>query len=112
MLNHGGGVHCAGFTGEDEVYALSSDERLGLYEIGRLGGVDEGRAIEAEGEGEGEAAAVWDLGDVREPLGCAYVVDVVLATGNEAGMWVAAGDARYVSCCCEGYGINHMADGL
>lgn len=61
-LNLGASVHRAGFLADALVCALSHDERFALYDV-------------SEGHGSGDA--LCDFGDLREGLGCQYVVDVV-----------------------------------
>lgn len=62
IVNHGYPVRCAGFLGEggEEMYALSHDEVLAVYELNDAG------AEETRG-----------FGNVRDVLGCEYVIDVV-----------------------------------
>src|SRR5690606_33713852 len=70
ILNHGSAIHKAGFFG-NWVWAVSSDEKLGMYEV--------------DGEG-GE----WIPGDIRETLEAGYVVDVVEDEDNSG--FVVAGN--------------------
>lgn len=81
VFNHGGGVHCAGFVTAEEVYAVSSDEHFTVYCLSR------------PDEPEDYTPPVTAFGDIRERLGCAYVVDV-LSSPKQGTSWVAAGDAR------------------
>ncbi|KAH9903799.1 WD40 repeat-like protein [Xylariomycetidae sp. FL2044] len=73
-FNHGS-VHHAAFLNATEVYALSHDERLAIYDM-------------AEGVEKGSATA--DFGDMRVTLGCQYVANV-FAKSNGAGAVIGAG---------------------
>lgn len=81
VVNHGSAVAHAGFMypGTD-IYAIGTDETISFF------------ALQSQKEEEEEPAPkVW--GDVREGLGCEYVVDLGWA-GQQA--FVAAGKHRYV----------------
>lgn len=84
VLNHGGGVHCAGFINADEVYAVSSDEQFSIYTLSK------------ETDPEDAVLPVTAFGDVREQLQSSYIIDVYPTSGFPPG-WVAAGDTRYFS---------------
>lgn len=79
VFNHSGAIHRAGFLADDEVVAISADERMGVYQ----------RAKEGEVEREDVKAVETQYGDVRGVLGAGYVVELVGA-GKET--WVAAGE--------------------
>lgn len=64
VLNPRSAVHCAGFLTPDQAYVLTTDEQLLIYPL----------AEPVEG---GEALAPVDFGDVRETLGCMYVIDLL-----------------------------------
>lgn len=82
-LNPGASVHRAAFLTATELYALSHDERLALYDVA---------------EGYETGAAKVDFGDVRAALGgegeggggCQYVADIS-PKANGAGAVVGAG---------------------
>ena len=74
-LNPGASVHRAAFLNATELYALSHDERLALYDV-------------AEGFETGAAKA--DFGDLRAALSCQYVADV-FPKAHGAGAVVGAG---------------------
>ena len=79
VVNHGASVAHLGVLGEGEwVAVVSHDERGAVY---RVDGEEEG--------GEGEVG--W--GDLRERLGCEYVVDVVPV---DDGAMIAVGTHRWV----------------
>lgn len=87
-FNHGS-VHKAGFLpaippGREasELYALSHDEKLAVYDAG--GAAEQG-------------AAAADFGDVRGALGCRYVADVVTRRDSDGGAVVGSGDQEFVS---------------
>ncbi|KAF2087583.1 WD40 repeat-like protein [Saccharata proteae CBS 121410] len=69
VINHGSAVHRAGFVGGVEgrdVYAFGTDETVAFYEW------KEGE--EDADEASGEETKPVRIGDVREMLGCEYVV--------------------------------------
>ena len=74
VLNPKSAIHCCGFLRRDEVYTLTTDEQLSLYKIGE-GSYDDG-------------TSEIKLGDVREKLGCTYVVGL---TGSERAPALAVG---------------------
>ena len=74
VLNPKSAIHCSGFLGRDEVYALTTDEQLSLYKIGE--------ATYDDGTSE------IKVGDVREKLDCMYVVGL---TGSERAPLLAVG---------------------
>jgi hypothetical protein len=81
VVNHGSAVAHAGFMypGTD-IYAIGTDETVSFF------------ALQSQKEDEEEPAPkVW--GDVREDLGCEYVVDLGWV-GQQA--CIAAGKHRYV----------------
>jgi WD40 repeat protein len=74
VLNPRSAIHCCGFLRRDEVYALTTDEQLSLFKIGE--------ATYDNGTSE------IKMGDVREKLGCTYVVAL---TGTERTPVMAIG---------------------
>ncbi|KAI9882344.1 MAG: ASTRA complex subunit, partial [Watsoniomyces obsoletus] len=83
VINHQSSIHHAGFLNDEDIYALSHDEKLSIYP--------------PEGDDEAEAEKpVVASGDVREPLACEYVIDLVpsgpgtaiMAVGNHSESWV------------------------
>jgi hypothetical protein len=83
VVNHGSAIAHAGFMypGTD-IYAIGTDETVSFF------------ALQSQKEEEEEPTPkVW--GDVREGLGCEYVVDLAWV-GQQA--CVAAGKHRYVHC--------------
>ncbi|KAI8624113.1 WD40-repeat-containing domain protein [Xylariaceae sp. FL1651] len=74
-FNHDSSIHHAAFVNDTEVYALSHDERLALYDMA---------------EGYEKGAATMDFGDMRAILGCQYVANV-FAKANGAGAVIGAG---------------------
>ena len=78
VINHGS-VHKAGYLAEDAVYALSHDEHFSVHPVNT-----------ADEEAVEPAPIVF--GDVREKLGCDYVINVMvtgqgplMATGMHTG---------------------------
>ncbi|KAI0160824.1 WD40 repeat-like protein [Xylariaceae sp. FL1272] len=74
-FNHGSSIHHASFLNNSEVYALSHDERLALYDMS---------------EGYEKGAATTDFGDMRSVLGCQYIANITAKT-NGAGAVIGAG---------------------
>ncbi|RYC55328.1 hypothetical protein CHU98_g10877 [Xylaria longipes] len=74
-FNHGSSIHHAAFLNDTEVYAISNDERLALYDMA---------------EGYEKGAATTDFGDMRTVLGCQYVANI-FAKANGAGAVIGAG---------------------
>ena len=74
VLNPKSAIHCSGFLGRDEVYALTTDEQLSLYKIGEASYDDGTSEIK--------------VGDVREKFDCMYVVGL---TGSERAPVLAVG---------------------
>ncbi|GAW21109.1 hypothetical protein ANO14919_106260 [Xylariales sp. No.14919] len=74
-FNHDSSIHHAAFLNDTEVYAISHDERLALYDM----------AQEYE-----KGAATTDFGDMRAVLGCQYIANVT-AKANGAGAVIGAG---------------------
>lgn len=60
VLNPRSAVHCAGFLSDKEVYVLTTDEHLSIYNLS-----------------EDTPGSALDFGDVRQSIGCTYVVDVI-----------------------------------
>ncbi|KAK5170999.1 uncharacterized protein LTR77_004143 [Saxophila tyrrhenica] len=63
VLNPRSAVHCAGFLSGTEVYVVTTDEHFSVHSL-------------SENVAEDSKSAL-DLGDVRERLGCMYVVDLI-----------------------------------
>ncbi|KAI2783771.1 WD40 repeat-like protein [Daldinia loculata] len=74
-FNHDASIHHAGFLNDTEVYALSHDEKLALYDVA---------------ENHENGAATTYFGDMREVLGCQYIANVT-AKSNGAGAVIGAG---------------------
>ncbi|KAI1477077.1 WD40 repeat-like protein [Daldinia eschscholtzii] len=74
-FNHGASIHHAGFLNDTEVYALSHDEKLALYDMA---------------ENHQNGAATTDFGDMRQVLGCQYIANVTTKL-NGAGAVIGAG---------------------
>ncbi|KAK5130868.1 hypothetical protein LTR08_001589 [Meristemomyces frigidus] len=64
VLNPRSAVHCAGFLTADQAYVLTTDEQFLIHPL----------AEPVEGR---EPAPAIDFGDVRETLGCMYVIDLL-----------------------------------
>ncbi|KJR81069.1 WD domain protein [Sporothrix schenckii 1099-18] len=75
-FNHGASIHHAGFLNDTEVYALSHDEKLALYDLA---------------EAREAGSATRDFGDVRQILDCQYVANVLPKSGGQAGAVIGAG---------------------
>lgn len=74
-FNHGASIHHAGFLNETEVFALSHDEKLALYDLS---------------EDREAGSATKNFGDVREAVRCQYVANMKPKAG-EAGAILGAG---------------------
>ncbi|KAI0434939.1 WD40-repeat-containing domain protein [Xylaria sp. FL1042] len=74
-FNHDSSIHHAAFLNDTEVYAISHDERLALYDMA---------------EGYEKGAATVDYGDMRAVLGCQYIANI-FAKANGAGAVIGAG---------------------
>lgn len=74
VLNPRSAIHCCRFLRRDEVYALTTDEQLSLFKIGEATYPDGTSDIK--------------MGDVREKLGCTYVIGL---TGSERAPALAVG---------------------
>jgi WD40 repeat protein len=62
-INHGASIHSTGFLAEKRLYALSHMETLSVYQV-------------ADPDANVPEPAPVEFGDVREPWGCEYVIDV------------------------------------
>lgn len=82
VINHGS-VHHAGFLSERTIYALSHDEQFSIHP-----------ATDPDDPAREPEPVNFD--DVREPLGCEYVVQ--LCRGAQ-GPYIAAGNKMYVFMC-------------
>ncbi|KAI2641087.1 WD40 repeat-like protein [Xylaria nigripes] len=74
-FNHDSSIHHAAFLNDTEVYAISHDERLSLYNMA---------------EGHENGAATTDFGDMRAVLGCQYIANIS-AKANGSGAVIGAG---------------------
>ncbi|XXH05463.1 hypothetical protein Hte_011890 [Hypoxylon texense] len=74
-FNHDASIHHAAFLNDTEVFALSHDEKLALYDMA---------------ENHENGAATTDFGDMRNVLGCQYVANV-FAKSNGTGAVIGAG---------------------
>lgn len=66
VVNPRAAVHCAGFLAPDQVYVVSMDEQYSVYTLAKTVEEDE------------QVPPPRQFGDVREALGCQYVVNVLL----------------------------------
>ncbi|KAI9658448.1 MAG: hypothetical protein M1829_006803 [Trizodia sp. TS-e1964] len=80
VLNHGSSIHRTGFLSNKDIFALSHDETLSMYQF-------------AEPDEIVEELSPVNWGDVRLKLGCDYVVDVL---PSREGAIVAAGSSGHV----------------
>lgn len=92
MINHGSSVHRAGFLRstaswvEDmDIYALSHDEILTVYPLNDPNTVDTVTSPILEEE-ESEEKGIW--GDMRQKLGCEYVMTLLSETAGRGGTLV------------------------
>ncbi|KAI1115697.1 WD40-repeat-containing domain protein [Nemania sp. NC0429] len=74
-FNHDSSIHHAAFLNDTELFAISHDERLALYDMS---------------EGYEKGAATTDFGDMRAVLGCQYIANI-FAKANGAGAVIGAG---------------------
>ncbi len=74
-FNHDASIHHAAFLNDTEVYAVSHDEKLALYDMA---------------EGYEKGTATTDFGDMRQVLGCQYVANI-FAKVNGAGAVIGSG---------------------
>ncbi|KAI0531769.1 WD40-repeat-containing domain protein [Xylaria digitata] len=74
-FNHDSSIHHAAFLNDTEVYAISHDEKLALYDMA---------------EGYEKGAATTDFGDMRGVLGCQYIANI-FAKANGTGAMIGAG---------------------
>lgn len=81
-INHGSSIHHAGFLTEVDIFALSHDEKFSMYEI------------VATPEETVEEPAPVHFGDLREKLGCEYVVTIIPRPGS--GAVAGVGSHRYL----------------
>jgi WD40 repeat protein len=82
VINHRSAIAHAGFMfPSTDIYALGTDETMSLY------------ALQSQKEEE-EEPAPRAFGDVRESLGCEYLVDMHWVGGQP---FIAAGKHRYVA---------------
>ncbi|CAK7273966.1 hypothetical protein SEPCBS119000_005928 [Sporothrix epigloea] len=88
-FNHGASIHHAGFLNETEVYALSHDEKLALYDLA---------------EAREAGSATRDFGDLRHVVNCRYVANVLPKAGGGAVLGAGSQDA-------ETFQLVHLAKG-
>ncbi|KAI0895722.1 WD40 repeat-like protein [Annulohypoxylon nitens] len=74
-FNHDASIHHAAFLNDTEVFAISHDEKLALYDVA---------------ESHENGAATTNFGDMRQALGCQYVANI-FAKSNGAGAVIGAG---------------------
>ncbi|GAP88760.2 putative wd domain-containing protein [Rosellinia necatrix] len=74
-FNHGSSIHHAAFLNDTEIYALSHDEGLALYDMA---------------EGRENGTATTNFGDMRAVLGCQYIANISIKA-NGAGAVIGAG---------------------
>ncbi|KAI5862980.1 WD40 repeat-like protein [Durotheca rogersii] len=74
-FNHDASIHHAAFLNDTEVFAVSHDEKLALYDMA---------------EGAEKGAATTDFGDMRKVLGCQYIANIFVKS-NGAGAVIGAG---------------------
>ncbi|KAI0837646.1 WD40 repeat-like protein [Hypoxylon sp. FL0890] len=74
-FNHNASIHHAAFLNDTEIFAISHDEKLALYDLA---------------ENSESGAAMTDFGDMRELLGCQYIANLVVKA-NGAGAVIGAG---------------------
>lgn len=100
VINHGSSIHHTGFLRSAaprselmDIYALSHDEILTVYPLNDASTISD--EFLGQEEEEGEEKSVW--GDVRQKLGCEYVVNLLpeasgrggtLAVGSHQQQWV------------------------
>ncbi|KAH8698819.1 WD repeat protein [Talaromyces proteolyticus] len=77
VINHGS-IHHAGFLSEDVIFALSHDEVFSIHPV-----------TNPDGEGSNDDPTPIQFGDLRNPLGCEYVVQTL---NNSNGTYLAAGN--------------------
>ncbi|KAL7275256.1 ERAD-associated protein [Rhizina undulata] len=90
VINHGSSIHRANFLFpgggmQADIFAISHDESLAVYKFNE----------EIPEEDSGEEVESRVFGDVREPMGCEYVVDILphsagglVVAGSYSGQWV------------------------
>ncbi|KAI9719394.1 MAG: hypothetical protein M1812_003465 [Candelaria pacifica] len=69
IINHGSSIHYAGFLNDIDIFALSHDESLAVYQL-------------ANPDESVEEPLPNILGDVRARLGCEYVAEVLKTNGG------------------------------
>ncbi|KAK4541943.1 hypothetical protein LTR36_007307 [Oleoguttula mirabilis] len=84
VLNPRSAVHCAGFLTPDQAYVLTTDEQFLVYPL----------AEPVEGS---EPAPAVDFGDVRERLGCMYVIDLLRQPDGQPVIAYGHNDRRTLS---------------
>ncbi|KZF22067.1 WD40 repeat-like protein [Xylona heveae TC161] len=78
VINHGSSIHRAGFLNDKDIFALSHDETLSMYQL-------------TDPDNEDEAPSPIVFGDIRGRLGCEYAIGVfmteegaILGIGNHS----------------------------
>ncbi|KAI9773538.1 MAG: hypothetical protein M1835_006128 [Candelina submexicana] len=79
IINHGSSIHFAGFLNELDIFALSHDESLSMYQL-------------ANPDKDVEEPSPTIFGDVRTKLNCEYIGGVLRTT---EGAVIGAGSHRY-----------------
>lgn len=85
VINHGSSIHHAGFLSDMDVFALSHDENLSMYRL-------------ADPDDDVKEPSPTVFGDLREPLRCQYVVDILRTS---QGAMIGAGSYRYSQATME-----------
>lgn len=93
VINHGSSVNRTGFLRsaaprvEDmDIYAISHDEILTVYPLNDPSTIDTDTLLAVE-EDESEEKSIW--GDMRQKLGCDYVMTLLSETAEGGGTLVA-----------------------
>ena len=81
VMNHGSSIHHAGFLTDTDIFALSHDEVMSIYQL-------------ADPDEEVKEPLPQLFGDLRERLGCEYVVQVIESASSEVVL--ATGSHRLV----------------
>ncbi|QDS71963.1 hypothetical protein FKW77_001151 [Venturia effusa] len=81
VINHHSALHHAGLM-DGDIYALGTDEKMSIYTF-------------PDPDSEATQASPFVLGDIRETLGCEYVVNIlhtgsksVIAAGKHSEQWL------------------------
>ncbi|KAI5780348.1 WD domain protein [Peziza echinospora] len=91
VINHGSSIHHAGFirpvagNSDHNIFALSHDEKLTIYNLNDKSILD--TPIEESADQEEDEKSMW--GDVRQSLACEYVINLLPRTSGAGGTLVA-----------------------